>query len=1052
MNENWNPIVIDIESTNLLAAMLDYKKFPYRLNQDAKLWCVVLRNVVTNKVVRLVKSEVTKERLRQELKGATHIIGHNGIKFDFITMSLFGVLDYRVGYLNEPDTLFGEEVIIVDTLILSRLSNPDRYKGHSLEVWGEKLNNAKTDFRAACIEGGIIDKNDPPGAEFRVFSDIMVDYCITPENKVLKDDLTWVEAGTLNVGDKILGFDEHSNVGVKGRKYRTSEIQIINYEDRPVYEVKLSSGKTIKTTEEHRWLVANKNHGGISYNWVETKNLRTASSGIYSSKIPRLLEVWEEDMSKDAGWIAGMFDGEGTMTKDRFGLSIAQRPTPTLTKIESILKAKYRGEVSKRDVKSNSDCVSLRLNGCAAQKLEFLGKIRPERMMRSFTFEKMGRVESRLGTDEVISITPVGVQKIIKIQTSTKTFVCEGYPMHNCEQDTNVNKDVFLELIEELGDHNWQRAIKEENKLADQAVRRETFGFDFDKDMAVECVADLTGKMLELSNRVNPILPPKPMGKTEIKEFTPPATQIKKDGTLAAAIQNFAVRIGAEIEKIDDDYWLLFEKQEFLLPYKEPLKTHVKASINNLDHVKMHLISLGWEPSEWRERDLTKDSKKQNLSYEKRVTAMERWVKETFEGKYEAERLEIIKENYKVSGEEEILEFFRKALRDERPVRVPTSPTVRVGVEKELCPSLVKLGEKVDFAKDFSLYLTYKHRKASIAGGDIEDMDFDIDTPNTGYLSMYRDEDGRVATPAIEIGASTSRYRHIGIANIPRATSIYGKEMRSLFGSGKRGLQFGYDFASLEARIMGHYVMNYTNGAELAESMLAEKPNDIHSVNARKLGIPRSDAKSLTYGILYGAQPKKIAKMLRVSLDRAKEIYNEFWEAVPALKELKEKAEQYWESTGKKFILGIDGRKINIRSKHSILNALFQSAGVICAKYVNIFSMQYLEERGYVIDPFLKEPDVCEMIAYHDECQLFIKKSIVKFETFGSKEEAEQFVKDWKGGQLSAISEGNKWYITLPNDVSEAIEHSIRKTEKLLKLNVPLGFEWIVNKTWYGCH
>jgi hypothetical protein len=461
----------------------------------------------------------------------------------------------------------------------------------------------------------------------------------------------------------------------------------------------------------------------------------------------------------------------------------------------------------------------------------------------------------------------------------------------------------------------------------------------------------------------------------------------------------------------------------------------------------MHLISLGWKPSEWRERDLTKDSKKQSIPYEKRVLALERWASDTFEGKYKQDRLEIVG-----IKEEFLIEKLKERLREDKPVRVPTSPCVRVGVEKELCPNLTALGDKVAFANDFSLYLTYKHRKASIAGGDVEDMDFDLETPNTGFLSMYRESDGRVSTPAIEIGASTNRYRHIGIVNVARASSIYGKEMRSLFGSGVGALQLGYDFASLEARIEGHYVWKYTGGQDLAVSLLAEKPNDIHTLTGVKLNIPRSDAKSINYGIIYGAAVKKISKMLNCSMEKAKEIFDGFWEAVPALKELKDAVEKYWQSTDRKFIPGIDGRKIFIRSSHSILNALLQSGGVICAKYVAVLMMQELEEKGYCIDPFIGKPDVCSMIEMHDEQQLYVNPSLVKFETFSSEEEASSFIESWKGDQLSAISQGNTWYVALPNDVSKAIDNSIRKTGDLLKLNVPLGYEWIVNKTWYGCH
>ena len=103
---------------------------------------------------------------------------------------------------------------------------------------------------------------------------------------------------------------------------------------------------------------------------------------------------------------------------------------------------------------------------------------------------------------------------------------------------------------------------------------------------------------------------------------------------------------------------------------------------------------------------------------------MDNWLDQTFdEGKYKYHRL---KELDLGSSKEQVRKKLLKDLEGDRPVRVPTSPSVRVGVEKELCPNLVALGDKVAFANDFSLYLTYRHRKSSIAGGDIEDMDLDV--------------------------------------------------------------------------------------------------------------------------------------------------------------------------------------------------------------------------------------------------------------------------------------------------------------------------------------
>lgn len=794
---------IDIETSDLLSNMLDFSSFPYKLKEDAKLWCVVIRNIYTDEVVSAEKGEITKEWMEEQLKDCDYLIQHNGIKFDLLCLQLFGVLDYKIGYLTEVDTIFGKEVKIIDTLIISRLLNPDRYLGHSLKEWGIRTGQNKIDFRQLCINKGYISKDSEKGSEFKQYTPEMLTYCIG---------------------------------------------------------------------------------------------------------------------------------------------------------------------------------------------------------------------------------------------------------------DTEVSKNTFFALVEEMGDYQgWNKAIKMENKLADLAIRRESLGFWFDKDLAIKCVDDLTEKMEVLQNKVNPILPPKPMTKSELGKYTAPNTQFLKSGKPSTHIIKFAERVGARIlENEDEEYFIEYEDKKYQLPFTLALKTHVEADISNLDHVKMTLTDVyNWIPSEWAIRDLTKDSKKQNLSLEKRTKAFERWMTETKEGKYTKLRFGIACKDHKVKTVEELEQKILEKLEGEYPVRVPTSPKIRVGVEKDLCPNLLSLGDKVEFAKDFSLYLTYKHRKSAIAGGELEDVDYDEEYPTTGYLSMYREEDGRVSTPAIEIGASTNRYRHIGVANVARASSIYGKEMRSLFGCGEGFVQYGFDFASLEARVQGHYVMKYQEGEELAKSLIAEKPDDIHSVNSRKLNIDRGTVKSVTYAILYGCSPKKLEDMLGYTSEQAKLFYDEYWDAVPALRDLKKAVEKHWESNDKKWIAGIDGRKLNARSKHSIINLLFQSCGVIAAKYVTVLLMEDMEKQGYCTNPFEGKPDVCSMIEYHDENQLLTSPKFYKFETFKTEEEAKSFSKEWdrSKGDLSAIGHSDKgYYIALPNIVSKGVQDAITKTEEILNLNVGLGFEWVVGKNWFQCH
>ena len=72
---------------------------------------------------------------------------------------------------------------------------------------------------------------------------------------------------------------------------------------------------------------------------------------------------------------------------------------------------------------------------------------------------------------------------------------------------------------------------------------------------------------------------------------------------------------------------------------------------------------------------------------------------------------------------------------------------------------------------------------------------------------------------------------------------------------------------------------------------------------------------------------------------------------------------------------------------------------------------------------------------------------------FNTKEEVEQIINNWKGNQLSTISETNgKFRLYAQNPVSIGIEKAIKKVESFLKLNIPLGFEWAAGKNWYECH
>lgn len=764
-------LVIDIESNNLLNKALDYSNLPYRLKPEFKIWCVVVTNKDTKESVSFYKESLTKDNLRKALKGCTELIGHNIIGYDLPILYLYGLLDYNVGYPEQSSTVFGTDTLITDTLLWSKLLEPDRFLGHSLKSWGKRLGNAKTEFD-----------------DWSQFSQEQLDYCI---------------------------------------------------------------------------------------------------------------------------------------------------------------------------------------------------------------------------------------------------------------QDTKVNCDVYDALVLEKATADWDRAYRMEAKLADLTLKQELLGFDFNMDLAKKTLEELDSLMLVTANKVNPILPPKKLTKGKIQEFTMPKLRFKKDGTLSSVFQKWLNKHGAKfvLDSLDNNDYLLYKGKKFYIKDELPLETTEVATVDDVDVVKGYLLNLGWVPSEIKERNLTVNTDKTKRDYKAIIKAIDAYVEQTKESVFMKLRLEALNTDLR-----SLRQFLINKIDGSKPIYVPTTPMLRVGVEKDLCPNLIRLGDKAEVAGIVAEYYTYRHRRNSIAGGTLDEDG----EPITGYMSQVR-EDGRIATPADTLGANTGRYKHKGVCNVPRTTSLFGEKMRSLFGSGRGLHQLGYDFASLEARIMGHYVLPY-DGDELANALLASKPRDIHSINALKLGIDRGSAKSFSYACIYGAQPKKLAKMLGITESKAKELFNAYWEAVLPLKQLKLQLEKAWEARGKKFIKGIDGRLLHTRSKHSLINVLFQSGGAISVKWSLVRLAQYLEELNMLGNPFehaKQDMKVWFLIAYHDEAQLALNPKLIDVKLYGTEEEAKANLAEGS----SAIGHSSKgYYVAYKTQVVECIEKSIQKAQEELKLRVELGFEWIVGRNWGQCH
>lgn len=614
-----------------------------------------------------------------------------------------------------------------------------------------------------------------------------------------------------------------------------------------------------------------------------------------------------------------------------------------------------------------------------------------------------------------------------------------------CVQDVMLTKKVYDLLVTEKGGWKWDSALSLEHCVAYIITMQEHHGFFFDRDVAKEAISELDRLMQEAEGRVLPYLPKKQATKTSQAATTPPKIQFKKDGSVSSALIKFAAKVGGEI--VGNDTFIFKGKMMSLPLERKALVADMPMKLSDTTQIKEWLVSsCGWEPAQWSERDLSVDQFKKKLSREKYVERVNRYVEQSMTSPFLPFRCSTL------NCTPDTLAFELLHRDTKKPVVVRTTPSFTAGLEKNICPTLDKVADSFPYAKDLIQWLTYRHRRNSILGGGAEYGE-DADK---GYLSYVR-EDGRIPTPADTCGCNTSRMKHKVVANVPRLTSLYGEKMRSLFRCDPSTYQIGYDAAGLEARIEGHYTFKY-DGESYARELVADKPNDCHTIRAKQMNVSRDVAKSVKYAATYGAQPAKIAQQLDVSMKEAKRIYNSFWESAAPLSKLKDNLEKYWTANGKAFILGIDGRKIPTRSKHSLLNSLFQSAGLICMKRAMVIWHEDMVKEGLHVDFFSQnymERDYAQqMIHYHDEAQVEVSRSLVRFKMFESEEDAKKWLDNNKddGNIYSNIGHTSKGYYIAYSKVGQLAVESIRKAGEYYNLNIPLDADYSVGMGWHQTH
>ena len=218
----------------------------------------------------------------------------------------------------------------------------------------------------------------------------------------------------------------------------------------------------------------------------------------------------------------------------------------------------------------------------------------------------------------------------------------------------------------------------------------------------------------------------------------------------------------------------------------------------------------------------------------------------------------------------------------------------------------------------------------------------------------------RVHGYTVHNGAVTGRMTHFkpNMAQIPAVYSPYGKECRECWTVPKGYKLVGIDASGLELRMLAHYMNDKGYTHEILNG-------DIHTANQELAGLEsRDQAKTFIYAFLYGAGDEKLGSVVQGNRRDGKRLRGSFLNNLPSLANLKDRVER---ASQRGFLKGLDERKVTIRSAHSALNTLLQSAGAIVMKKALVLFKESI-----------KDMDAHFVANVHDEWQVEVREDIAE--------------------------------------------------------------------------
>jgi predicted phage terminase large subunit-like protein len=283
-----------------------------------------------------------------------------------------------------------------------------------------------------------------PGA-LRQFKILDYMWCTPKESPILMGDFSMKTISQVRTGDEIIGFTM-GTAGVDGkscsrRKLVKTKVVAIHRSVQPVVKITLDSGKVVRCTPDHRWYTG--------FQGQEKRKYRPARVG---HKLMRVCEAEDPQLTieqaHDAGWLAGFFDGEGSVVLNKRSngnrtsgcISFSQSNSKNkhiCDKLEKVLtnldfKFGFKQRIPKQANWAPTRWYYIVKRGVDESR-RFLHIVRPEKWRDRLVAGALGANFIR-AKEEVISIEADGEEEVFGLQTETGNYIVWGLCSSNSAQ------------------------------------------------------------------------------------------------------------------------------------------------------------------------------------------------------------------------------------------------------------------------------------------------------------------------------------------------------------------------------------------------------------------------------------------------------------------------------------------------------------------------------------------------------------------------------------------------------------------------------------------